>query len=588
MELGSIVNKKKTARSYNKYLDYIRVISCVAVMFYHFNILKGGFLAVCTFFVLSGYLSCTSAFKKGNISYKDYYKKKLLHLYLPLLVVILLSVGIISLFSNINWINLKPETTSALLGYNNFWQLSANLDYFARHISSPFMHLWYISILLQFDLIFPFIYNLLRKIGRKQSKGLVCLILGVLTIGFTLYFYLSSLSENIMFVYYNTFTRIFSLLFGVLLGFIHSYYGELVPKIFRTEPVFKYVFNVYSLIQLCLFFIVTSSCKYYPIAMIFSTIISVRLIDYAMVINDDRLNKKDKYLKLFANFTYEIYLVQYPIIFIFENINIPDFIKIIIMLILNIIIALFIHLGLNMKNSKGKYKIGRVAIFVTLIIFSIFGFIKYIKSEDHSKEMKQLEDQLNKNAQMMQARQEEYKKNALEEDKAYEEMLESLDIDEETLKEIITNSKIVGVGDSVMLGAVENLYSKFSNGYFDAKISRTAWVANGILQDLKNKGLLGDPIVFGLGTNGDCNESCKEEILKTLENRKLFWVTVTNDQNVHVNSKFKSFAEKHDNVYIIDWESASKGHSEYFYADGIHLTIAGRKAYVDIMHMLMK
>ena len=33
-------------------LDIIRGISCIMVLLYHLNILKGGFLAVCTFFSL--------------------------------------------------------------------------------------------------------------------------------------------------------------------------------------------------------------------------------------------------------------------------------------------------------------------------------------------------------------------------------------------------------------------------------------------------------------------------------------------------------------------------------------------------------
>ena len=49
---------------YYKRLDFIRVFSCLAVLLYHIGILKGGYLAVCTFFVLSGYLSVISSFKK--------------------------------------------------------------------------------------------------------------------------------------------------------------------------------------------------------------------------------------------------------------------------------------------------------------------------------------------------------------------------------------------------------------------------------------------------------------------------------------------------------------------------------------------
>lgn len=58
--------------SKNKYLNNIglvRVLSCVAVLLYHMNILKGGYLAVCVFFVISGYFSCVSLLKKEKVSY---------------------------------------------------------------------------------------------------------------------------------------------------------------------------------------------------------------------------------------------------------------------------------------------------------------------------------------------------------------------------------------------------------------------------------------------------------------------------------------------------------------------------------------
>ena len=148
-------------KKYYKRLDLIRLISCIGVLLYHIgyvygvDILKGGYLAVCTFFVMSGYLSVVSSMNKEKFSIIDYYVNKLKKIYLPLLIVVFSSVAIISLLNNIDWLNLKPETTSVIFGYNNFWQINANLDYFANHVNSPFIHLWYISILMQFDLLFP-------------------------------------------------------------------------------------------------------------------------------------------------------------------------------------------------------------------------------------------------------------------------------------------------------------------------------------------------------------------------------------------------------------------------------------------------
>ena len=70
-------------------------------MLYHLNILKGGYLAVCTFFVLSGYLSCISLAKKDNSSLKDYYINKFKHLYLPMMYVIFLSIAFSALFKDL-------------------------------------------------------------------------------------------------------------------------------------------------------------------------------------------------------------------------------------------------------------------------------------------------------------------------------------------------------------------------------------------------------------------------------------------------------------------------------------------------------
>ena len=214
-----------------------------------------------------------------------------------------------------------------------------------------------------------------------------------------------------------------------------------------------------------------------------------------------------------------------------------------------------------------------------IILISLFGLYQYVVAKDHTAEMKELEKQLNKNAEMMKLKQEEYAKQLEEEKEAWELELKKLEDGVADLDEVVHKLHLVGVGDSVMLGAVTDLYREFPKGYFDAKESRTAWVVNNILKDLKANNMLGNPVVFGLGANGDCPEWCKLEILNTIEDRNIFWLTTTWNKGDYVNKNIKDFASKHDNVYVIDWESISKGHDEYFIADGIHLTEIGRESY---------
>ena len=566
---------------YYKNIGLIRFLAILAVLLYHLNILKGGYLAVCMFFLLSSYLSCISAFKQKKFSLKEYYKKTFLKIYLPLIIVVFSSIFVVSFIKDVAWINIKPEVKSILFGYNNFWQLSTNLDYFAKNINCPFTHLWYIAILIQFDLLFPFIYQGLKKIGDKVNKLLPIIISSLIGIISVVIFVKTGTDKDIMFSYYNTFARMFSLWFGVALGFIHIYYKPLVLK---DNKLKKIIFYIYLLISIILFITVDASSKLYIFSMIFITFISMRLIDYGISFSNKELyitNKINNGIKSITSVGYEIYLVQYPIIFIFQYINMNKILEFILIILLIVIISYIINFALNLKNKKNS-EVTRLAVFILLSVLSILGIYKYIITEDYTKEMKELEEQLAENAEKILAKQEEYASRENAKNTDWEEQLKELENGEKNIENVVKKLNVVGVGDSVMLGAVDNLYKTFTNGYFDAKISRTAWSLNGILEDLKNKKMLGNPIVINLGSNGDCSTSCKDKIMETIGDREVFWINTTNLTNV--NEILSAYAEKHSNMHMIDWYTLSRGHEEYFYADKIHLTGSGRVAYTKVIY----
>ena len=571
--------KQQNKEKYYSNLNLLRLLSCVAILLYHLNILKGGYLAVCTFFVLTSYLSCISAFKKETLSLKDYYLKRLKKLYLPLVVVTFTSIAIISFIPNISWFNLKPETTSVLLGYNNFWQLNANLDYFARHINSPFMHLWYIAIIIQFDLVFPLIFIPLRKLGNKTKKIVPCIITSLLSVAATIYFYIMSTTQSMMITYYDTFTRVFSLLFGLTLGFIHNYYKDLVPKKLKKSPYKSVVLAIYILLLLVQFVIIDSSSSYFALSMILVTIITCRIIAYATISTKEQLNTKDKVIKSLSDISYEVYLIQYPIIFIFQYLAINNNLKLALIIILTIIISYMLHFSLTKTK---KLKIIKYLLLIIFLSTSCYGAWKYYLAKDHTSEMNRLKEQLAENEKMIKESKGKYAATLKQEQEDWSKQLEELENGQNNLNNVVTNIPIIGVGDSVMLGAVGNLQSQFPNGYFDAKVSRTAWKVAPILKDLAAKNMLGNPIVLNLGANGDCSKYCKDEIMTVAADRQVYWLNTTN--NPTANANLFTLAENYPNLHVIDWENISKGHSEYFYADGIHLTTTGRVAYTKVIY----
>ena len=597
--------KEKTG--YYRRLDIVRILSCVLVLLYHLNVVKGGFLAVCTFFTLSGYLSCVSALKNKNFSIKLYYINRIKKLYFPLLIVVAITVIIAKINSSINWMNLKPESCSVLFGYNNIWQLKANQDYFTRNINSPFIHLWYISILFQFDLIFPIIFGVLKKLEKKMRRNFLTIIVIILTIITTLLFYYLSKTQDIMIAYYNSFARSFSLLFGVLLALILYKYNIKISRVFEKYNKVIYVIYIVLLVIVCIFIPDKTEC--YAIFMIITTILSTRLIEYS-ICEDEKINRSDNYLKLLSRMSYLVYLVQYPIIFFMQRTSINDILKVIIISILTIIIASVLYFLIEGTFKKKKYNIAKNAFIGIIIIVGVFTIIT---SKDYSKEMKDLENRLNDNLKYIEEKNKEFlddtnteaednrisKKtenevwNATTEKKvtANENVVSNnnenninnekvMTKNKKEIESVIRNSRIVGIGDSVMLDATKEFYNKFPKGYFDGKINRTISKSKEVLTYLKNKGKLGNIVILCLSTNGDYSDKQNTEMMKILGNRKVYWINAAGPDDPKFNEKFANFAKNYPNIHIIEWDKFAKSHPEYLEPDKIHPNYKGGKVLV--------
>ena len=564
-------------KEYNLNLSFIRFILCISVFLYHLNLLKGGYLAVCSFFVFVGYFTTKSLCEADSIL--KYYKKRIKKIYLPLLLVVFITISFIILF-DITIFNMKPEINSILLGYNNFFQLSTNSDYFAKHIGSPFIHLWYISILLQIELIFPLIFLALKKVGKRINKFIPILIVTFLTIISTVYFYNSSISSNILNTYYNTFTRVFSFFFGVLTYVICSNYKRLIP--IKNKSISIIMFLIYLIILSLLFIFVDAKSSYFTISMILTTIVTCRLIDYSEFLYEKRIQIKSVISNIVSNISYEIYLVQYPVIFFFIDIKLDTIIKIPLIIVITIVMSYLINLTVNILK-KDKLIVLRILVSLIVIPLSIYGLYNYIIMKDYTKEMNDLKNKLNNNEKLMKEKQDEYLKKEAQDEKKLEEYIKSLEVDEKQLHNHVDNLKVVGVGDSILLDAIDTLYKVFPNGYFDGKVSRSTCAGAEVLKDIKNKGIKWDVLVFNLGTNDYPNDRCKNNIMAHAGDSKVFWLNTTHPDYSNCNSELEKYAKKHKNITILDWESVIKKHPEYLYVDYTHLRPKGFLPYANFI-----
>lgn len=174
--------------SYRKDLDVLKGIAIIAVVFYHLGILKSGYLGVDLFFVINGFLVIPSVIKQlssGEFSYFQFLKKRVERL-LPLIVVamtVCLGVGYWGMLPD-DYENLSQYVVaSGLLSGNIMSSISAANYWDVLNDFKPLMHMWYVGILFEFYIVFPFIAWLFSKLfqamrwdfGKAMNVLLVCL-----------------------------------------------------------------------------------------------------------------------------------------------------------------------------------------------------------------------------------------------------------------------------------------------------------------------------------------------------------------------------------------------------------------------------
>ncbi|MBQ1477322.1 MAG: hypothetical protein IIZ33_04180, partial [Erysipelotrichaceae bacterium] len=276
--------------------------------------------------------------------------------------------------------------------------------------------------------------------------------------------------------------------------------------------------------------------------------------------------------------TYGIYLLHYPVYYLFKSAALTPWLSIPFTIILTLLLTAVLRIPfISLKKKNGR--ILQIVLSCLLLVIGVFGGYKVFSVEDYSEEAAELEAKLEENRKLIEERNQEIERSEEEERQAYEDLFESGKSDEEAVAEWMERLPIIGIGDSIMLDAVKTLYSYFPQGYFDCEISRSLYYGEKVLTQLKEEGKLSEPIVLCLGTNGNFSKKRSEELLDITGDMEIFWVNAVGADDPTYNRKFEDFAKDHPNIHIIHWEEISKGHPEYFYYDGIHVVGDGVKAF---------
>jgi peptidoglycan/LPS O-acetylase OafA/YrhL len=149
----------------------------------------------------------------------------------------------------------------------------------------------------------------------------------------------------------------------------------------------------------------------------------------------------------------------------------------------------------------------------------------------------------------------------------------------------VSGFPLVALGDSVMLGAAEELQAR---GFqVDALQSRQMKAFVPTMQTLKDNGTFGSVVVVHLGTNGGFSQETLDSMLATLADVPVVLLLTGKADRGWIadnNARLRAAPATHPNVTVVDWEVLSAScEGRCFYDDGIHLTQSGQNFYADMI-----
>ena len=616
-------------RAYAHALDGLRALCALAVVGYHmgFRWIEGGFHGVTVLFVLSGYLATAGLIREfrrshGHIDLVGYWTRRVRRTYPTTIVFILVCLAVCGLLNHVMLTKMRPDIIPALLNYLNWSKIFRAESYFAQAGSpSPLTHFWTLAIEWQFYLIWPpILYLLLRTRLKKRYLQIGLLVLALVSAGLMAWLYVPDADPSR--AYYGTDARIHSLLLGCFLALFWPFFGTVGKRVDQLPPRYASLINplgavsLIALIALMLFTKGYTAFSYWGGTLLVSVLSMFAIA--ACTPADTWLARvlSLRPLTWIGERSYAIYLWHYPIIEWMTKRNaavVTPWWHYVAMLAVTLVVAelsyrlielplrstpLLEAIGLRAPRSerlesaaapadrrettelprvaspagartaaevphtrqggsgRGPWFVATRALYgVTLLAVTgcalwALIFVPPVNALGDAADEKR--------------------------------------VSQASLRKPLRDGvyDVVFLGDSVSLGANKQLTAAFPHGLVDAEGSREAEPTLERFQEYLDQGVVGDTVVFHVGTNGLLDDEIMEKIVAAVGPERTLWLVndrVPDNRCEPNNQAIQNAVDAHDNVHLIDWYSATEGHSEYLDSDGIHLTYEGRDAYAQLV-----
>jgi peptidoglycan/LPS O-acetylase OafA/YrhL len=635
---------RPTTLRYLPGLDGLRAISVLAVIVFHHYLVgghepgwaPGGFLGVEVFFVVSGYLITslllTERRETGRVSLRDFYLRRARRL-LPALFALLGVIVAYSLLFLPDAIGaLRSDALAALTYTSNWWQIIAHRSYIAEAGRPELLkHLWSLAIEEQYYLAWPFVLMLgLRKLGRQR---MLATIIGVALLSTLLLALLARGSVND--AYYATYSR----LSGLLIGSAFAFY--FAPRNIRGLPGrgARLALNAAGALGLFLLLASFGVLHWFGISgYSFPTSIHDNLavfnggflfVDLATLLviaaavhpaSDVGRLLGCKPLRWIGVRSYSLYLWHYPIFCItrpgldihrlgiwFLSFRFAGWPVFVLRLALSFAAAeasfRFIETPIR-KGAIGRYRevvreaVGErhrqlvrrgVVIGGSLTMVALMLGTGLATAQPQAANIPGVNASGPDNGSKIDP-------SALKELRGTTTTtVPTTATTRKGTRPTTTTTRpggppahVLGIGDSVMLGARPSLVATIPGMAVDAVKSRQFREAATVVQEYKNLGALPSVVVFHLGTNGGITNALFDQLMQTIgPGHRVYFLTarVPRLWEAEVNSTLRAGATRWRNATVLDWRAFSGCHDDWFVADGFHLRTPGQHAYADFIRL---
>ena len=561
-------------------IDGLRALAVIAVMLYHlgFTWIPGGFLGVDLFFVISGYvitrLLLDSIEQSGGLDLRGFYLARARRLLPALIFTVTTTTIAIGIWAPDTIKRLLTDMPFSLTGTMNWWLVARHQDYFESIGRPPLLqHTWSLAVEAQFYLLWPLIlYFILKRLGKNQIPIAALVIaaasgVSLLLVSFSLD---ASNASKVSHVYFGTDTHSIGLFLGAALAV------SWIPQNFTTNVSKKAqdfidgigVFGFIGIIATFLLIDETKPTLYkiaFPLAGIFGASIIMSVVhpasrfapilqnpvlvwigqrSYAMYLWHWIIFQVTRPSVDLAGQMWALYALRILIVFALADISL----RYVEQPIRRGALKLWLK-GLKYRTKKERSRQTRTfaAVFVVVIALAAVVSVRAVSIGNEQRAV-------------------------------IEEAL--------TAPEVSINAPVADglwvTGDSVILGIRASLDAQKPISVMNARIGRQAPELLEVMQSDKSE-VGNSPVIFNLGNNGVLNRSDVQAIFELVKDQSQVIVVNTavprpwRDGN---NALVAEVAQQYSTVTLIDWNSISMGHPEYFAPDGIHLVPTGVAVYV--------